>query len=182
MSTTQSQTLLPTGTWNADAVHSQLGFEIAYMGGTFRGTFSPFAATLEVAEDGQSHLEGTTQVASVKVQDSNLEAHLQTPDFFDAERHPELRFVSDDIVREGDSIAIRGDLTIRGTTQTVELAGSVQDGIVDAYGNERVRFSLEGGIDRVQFGVSWNTPLPSGDPALAQDVVLTAELSLRKAQ
>ena len=71
---------------------------------------------------------------------------------------------------------------IRDTTQTVELAGSIQDDIVDAYGNARVRFSLEGAIDRSQFGVSWNTPLPSGDPALAQDVVLTAELSLVKAQ
>ncbi len=182
MSTTQSHTVLPTGTWNADAVHSQIGFEIAYMGGTFRGTFSPFAASLEVGEDGQAHLEGTTQVANVKVQDPNLEAHLQTPDFFDAERHPELRFVSDDIVRDGDAVTIRGDLTIRGTTQSVELAGTLQDGIADAYGGERIRFSLEGTIDRSQFGVSWNTPLPSGDPALAQDVVLTTELSLVKAQ
>lgn len=182
MSTIESRTILPTGTWNADAVHSQLGFELAYMGGTFRGTFSPFAATLEVAGDGQAHLEGTTQVANVKVQDPNLEAHLQTPDFFDAERHPELRFVSDDIVREGDSITIRGDLTIRGTTQSVELAGSVQDGIVDAFGNERIRLSLEGAVDRLEFGVSWNTPLPSGDPALSKDVALTAELSFVKAQ
>lgn len=182
MSTIESHTVLPTGIWNADAVHSQIGFEIAYMGGTFRGTFSPFAATLEVGEDGHAHLEGATQVANVKVQDPNLEAHLQTPDFFDAERHPELRFVSDDVVREGDAVTIRGDLTIRDTTQTVELAGSIQDDIVDAYGNARVRFSLEGAIDRSQFGVSWNTPLPSGDPALAQDVVLTAELSLVKAQ
>jgi polyisoprenoid-binding protein YceI len=182
MSTTQSHTALPTGTWNADAVHSQIGFELAYMGGTFRGTFSPFEATLEVAEDGQGHLEGTTQVANVKVQDPNLEAHLQTPDFFDAERHPELRFVADDVVRDGDAVTIRGDLTIRGTTHAVELAGSIQDGIVDAYGNARVRLSLEGGIDRLQFGVSWNTPLPSGDPALAQDVLLTAELSLVEAQ
>src|SRR5688572_26962791 len=112
MSTIQNHTDLRTGIWNADAVHSQIGFEIAYMGGTFRGTFSPFEATLEVGEDGQVHLEGTTQVANVKVQDPNLEAHLQTPDFFDAERHPELRFVADDVLRDGDAVTIRGDLTI----------------------------------------------------------------------
>ena len=102
------RTQLPAGTWNADAVHSQIGFEIAYMGGTFRGTFSPFDASLEVAEDGQAHLEGTTQVANVKVQDPNLEVHLQSPDFFDAERYPELRFVSDDVVRNGESVDVRG--------------------------------------------------------------------------
>lgn len=176
------RTQLPAGTWNADAVHSQIGFEIAYMGGTFRGTFSPFDASLEVAEDGQAHLEGTTQVANVKVQDPNLEVHLQSPDFFDAERYPELRFVSDDVVRNGESVDVRGELTLRGTTEQVALAGTVQDGIVDGYGNERIRVTLEGTIDRSAFGIEWNMQLPSGENALPNDVRLTAELSFVKAQ
>ena len=182
MSTIESRTQLAAGTWNADAVHSQIGFEIAYMGGTFRGTFSPFEATLEVAEDGQAHLEGATQVANVKVQDENHETHLQSPDFFDAERTPEIRFVSDDLERDGEQVTVRGDLTIRGTTRTVELDGTIEEGIVDGYGNERVRLSLAGTIDRSQFGVDWNMQLPSGDPALPNDVALTGELSFVKAQ
>jgi polyisoprenoid-binding protein YceI len=179
---TISTTQLPTGTWNADAVHSQIGFEIAYMGGTFRGTFSPFEATLEVAEDGATHIEGSTRVANVKVQDPNLEVHLQSPDFFDAERYPELRFVSDDVVRNGESVTVRGDLTLRGETGTVELAGTMEDGIVDGYGNERIRLSLGGTIDRSAFGINWNMQLPSGENALPNDVRLTAELSFVKAQ
>jgi polyisoprenoid-binding protein YceI len=179
---TLPKTQLPAGTWNADAVHSQIGFEIAYMGGTFRGTFSPFEATLEVDEDGSAHLEGSTKVADVKVQDPNLEVHLHSPDFFDSERHPELRFVSDDIVRNGESVTVRGDLTLRGRTETIELAGTIQDGIVDGYGNERVRLSLAGTIDRSSFGIEWNQELPSGESALPNDVRLTAELSFAKAQ
>jgi polyisoprenoid-binding protein YceI len=179
MSTIES-TKLPTGTWNADAVHSQIGFEIAYMGGTFRGTFSPFDASLDVREDGSAHLEGATQVANVKVQDETLETHLQSPDFFDAERTPEILFASDDVQRDGDRLTIRGELTIRGTTQPVELAGALQEGITDGYGNERVRFSVEGTIDRSQFGVNWNMPLPSGENALPNDVRLTGELSFVK--
>jgi polyisoprenoid-binding protein YceI len=182
MSTIESTTALPTGTWNADPVHSQLGFEIAYMGGTFRGTFSPFEATLEVREDGSAHLEGATQVAGVKVQDPNLEAHLQSPDFFDAERFPEIRFASDDVVRQGEAVTVRGDLTIRGETEEVELRGTLAEGIVDGYGNERVRLSLAGTIDRSRFGVNWNMALPSGDPALPNEVALTGELSFVKAQ
>ena len=181
MSTTQT-TQLPTGVWNADPVHSQIGFAIAYMGGTFRGTFSPFEATLEVAEDGSAHLEGSTQVSGVKVQDPNLETHLQSPDFFDAERTPELRFTSDDVARNGEAVTIRGDLTIRGTTREVELRGTIEDGIVDGYGNDRVRLSLEGTVDRTQFGVSWNMALPSGEPALPSEVTLTGELSFVKAR
>jgi len=163
-------------------VHSQIGFEIAYMDGTFRGTFSPFEASLEVGDDGAAHLEGATQVANVKVQDENLETHLQSPDFFDAERTPEIRFTSDDVSRNGESVVVRGDLTIRGTTEEVELRGTIQEGIVDGYGNERVRLSLAGTIDRSHFGVDWNMALPSGDNALPNDVALTGELSFVKAQ
>jgi polyisoprenoid-binding protein YceI len=177
MSTIESPAaVLPTGTWTADPVHSQVGFALAYMGGTFRGTFSPFEATLEVAENGTARLHGVTQVANVQVQDENLEAHLQSPDFFDAERTPEIRLVAEDISRRDEEVAIRGELEIRGTSQPVELRGQVVDGIVDAYGKERVRLTLEGSLDRTDFGVSWNMPLPSGDPALATDVSLTGEL------
>ena len=176
MSTIESHTVLPTGIWNADAVHSQIGFEIAYMGGTFRGTFSPFAATLEVGEDGQAHLEGATQVANVKVQDPALEAHLQTPDFFDAERHPELRFTANDIDLDSETVRARGELTIKGITKPVEVSGTLTAPIVDAYGNERIGLELSTTVNRHDFGVSWNIPLPTGQPAVGDEVKIVAEL------
>ena len=78
----------PAGTWSADPVHSHVSFEIAYAGtNTFRGGFREYAATLE---DGV--LEGSAQVASVDVKDEQLNGHLLTPDFFDAERFPEITF------------------------------------------------------------------------------------------
>jgi polyisoprenoid-binding protein YceI len=88
MSTTETQAV-PTGTWVVDPVHSNIGFAVDYMAGTFHGTFTDFDA---VVTDGV--LKGSAKVASVQVKDPNLEAHLQTPDFFDAERHPELAFQS----------------------------------------------------------------------------------------
>lgn len=182
MSTIESRTALPTGTWNADAVHSQIGFEIAYMGGTFRGTFSPFEATLEVAEDGQAHLEGTTQVANVKVQDESLEAHLQTPDFFDAERFPELRFRAEGIDATGGTLHAEGDITIKGVTRPVEISGTVTPPAPDAYGKQRVGAVLAATVNRHDFGVSWNAPVPGGDMALADDVTINAELFFTKAE
>src|SRR5690242_12313633 len=90
MSTIETTTALPVGAWNVDPVHSQVGFAVEYVVGTFRGSFSPVDAKLDVAEDGAATLSGKAPVSGVKVQDENLEAHLQSPDFFDAERAPEI--------------------------------------------------------------------------------------------
>jgi polyisoprenoid-binding protein YceI len=145
------------------------------MAGTFTGTFSDFDVSVA---DGV--LNGTAKVASVQVKDPNLEAHLQSPDFFDAERYPELAFVSRSIVRSGDELAIKGDVIIKGHTEPVELTGTITEPIADPYGGTRYGLKLETTIDRRTFGISWNNPLPSGDPALLNEVVLSADLQLSK--
>src|SRR5438876_10976122 len=103
--TTEIRQALPTGTWKLDPVHSTIGFEVAYMAGAFRGQFREVEASLEV--DGENaRLTGVAQVGSVDVKDENFAAHLQSPDFFDAELHPELRFFSTDI-EDRDELTVR---------------------------------------------------------------------------
>ena len=174
MSTTETQAV-PAGTWAVDPVHSNVGFAVDYMAGTFHGTFNDFDA---VVTDGV--LKGSATVASVQVKDPNLEAHLQTPEFFDAERHSELTFRSKSIERDGDQVRIDGEITIKGHTEPVELTGLISDPIADPYGGERFGLTLEAVVARDRFGVSWNNPLPSGEPALSSEVTLTAELQLSK--
>lgn len=167
---------LHAGAWHADPAHSRVEFAIDYMTGTFRGSFSPFQATLT-----NGTLRGSADVADVKVQDENLTAHLQSPEFFDAERTPTISFESSDIAVEGSKVTVPGELTIRGVTHPVELTGTVSEPITDPYGRERIGLLLEGGVDRTAFGLAWNNPLPTGEPALANDVRLTAELYLVRA-
>src|SRR3990170_4446717 len=124
MSDQITQQALPTGTWSGDTVHSTIGFAVPYLAGSFQGTFSEFDARLS---DGA--LRGTAEVGSVQAKDPNLEAHLQGPEFFDA---------------------------------------------------ERFRLQLETTVDRTKFGLNWNNPLPSGDPALANEVTIIADLQLVK--
>lgn len=181
MSTTiDAPQTLPAGTWTVDPVHSQVGFAVAYHVGTFRGSFAPVQATLEIGEDGQARLTGSAAVSGVKVQDENLSAHLQSPDFFDAERTPEIAFASTAIRPSGEELEIEGELTIRGVTLPVTARGRV--GEQREY-MERPYFGLElhATIDRTQFGLSWNNPLPNGNPALANEVTVTAELFLTRA-
>jgi polyisoprenoid-binding protein YceI len=175
MSTT-TVTIAPAGTWSLDPIHSRVDFEVSYLAGTFKGEFHEIAAELTVAGE-RASIDGTAKVASVDVKDENLAAHLQSPDFFDAERHPELRFRAEDIRLEGDgNVSVDGELTIKGVTRPVRVTGTVTAPIADAYGNDRVGLKLRTSVDRTQFGVDWNQPLPSGDPALANDVTILAEL------
>jgi polyisoprenoid-binding protein YceI len=174
MSTTETQAL-PSGTWSVDPVHSSVGFGVDYMAGTFTGTFSDFDVSVT---DGA--LQGSAKVASVQVKDPNLEGHLQSPDFFDAERYPELTFRSNSIERDGDELRIDGEITIKGHTETAQITGVISDPIVDPYGGTRYGLKLETTIERNRFGVSWNNPLPNGEPALANEVLLTAELQLAR--
>jgi polyisoprenoid-binding protein YceI len=181
MSTTVEATqVLPAGTWTIDPVHSHVSFAVGYHVGTFRGSFSPVGARLDVDEDGNARLTGSTRASAIQVQDENLAAHLQAPEFFDAERTPEILFASTAIRPSGDEIEIDADLTIKGTTVPVTARGKVGEQKVYM---DRPYFGLEleATLDRTRFGIDWNNPLPSGDPALANDVTVTAELYLTKA-
>jgi polyisoprenoid-binding protein YceI len=175
MSTTDTQQAVPTGTWNVDKVHSNVGFAVDYLSGTFTGSFNDFDAQLA---DGA--LKGSAQVASVQVKDPNLEGHLQAPDFFDAERYPQLSFESKDVTRSGNDLTIAGEITIKGHTEPVEITGVISDPIQDPYGGERLGLKLEAKVDRTAFGVSWNNPLPSGEPALSNEVTIIADVQLSK--
>jgi polyisoprenoid-binding protein YceI len=168
---TERRTPVPAGTWVLDPVHSTIGFELPYLGGTFRGRFNDVDAKLAA-----DSLSGSARVASVDVKDANLAAHLQSPEFFDVDRHPELTFVSDSIERDGDQLNVNGEIAIRGTTKPVALVGTITDPITDAFGQERVNVKLETTVDRTEFGLNWNMPLPNGQPALQNEVTLVAEL------
>ena len=175
MGSTETLTIAPVGTWELDAVHSDVGFEVEYLGGTFKGTFREIDATLVVG-DGAVSLEGSAKIASVDVKDENLAGHLQSPDFFDAERYPEIRFTAKDISLDGETVKVEGDLTIKGVTHPADVTGTVTSPLTDPYGRERIGLTLNTRVDRTRFGVNWNNPLPNGEPALANDVAVVAEL------
>jgi polyisoprenoid-binding protein YceI len=174
-----TKAIAPAGTWSADPVHSNVSFEIGYAGvNTFRGSFRDFAATLE----GDS-LEGSAQVASVDVKDAQLNGHLQTPDFFDAERHPQMTFHTTELVRhEDNTVSGKGELTIKGVTRPITLHGSIAPATsTDPFGRVRLGLKLASSIDRTEYGIDWNAPNQSGGDYLGNDVKLIAELAFVKA-
>jgi len=169
MSTTEQQV---TGTFAADLVHSHVGFEVPYAVAMFSGEVTDFTASLV---DG--HLEGSAKIESIKLKDENLQAHVLSPEFFDAERHPVLTF-SGDVARDGDRATIEGEITMKGITQPATLEGTIVGPTVDHFGATRVGLKLETVVDRTAFDMKWNMPLPNGEPALGNEVTLKADLTL----
>ncbi len=167
--------IVPAGTWEADPAHSQVDFAVKHMGiSTVRGTFPDVSATLVGGE--APTLAGSIRVASVSTKDENRDAHLRSPDFFDAERHPEASFEATFISPE----RVVGQLTLKGVTREVELRATFTGPDTDPWGSERLGLELEGSLDRRDYGISWNTPLPSGGLLLEDEVKLLASLSFVK--
>jgi polyisoprenoid-binding protein YceI len=169
----QTQQGVPTGTWKADTIHSSVSFEVPYAVATFKGEVPDFEAALV---DGR--LTGAARIASLQTRDENLTAHLSSPEFFDAERFPEVRFESETLRRDGDEVTIDGSITIKGVTRPATLTGTIVGPTVDHFGANRVGLKLRTTVDRTQFGMNWNMPLPNGEPALSHEVTLDADLTL----
>jgi polyisoprenoid-binding protein YceI len=165
----------PAGTWQLDKIHSAVAFQVPYLAGAFNGSFRDFEGTLDLSEDSAA-LTGTAKVASVDAKDDNLAAHLQSPDFFDAESHPELSFSSDRIALDGESVRVSGEITIKGVTREIAATGAAHGPVANLQGDDSLRLQLATTIDRREFGVSWNAELPGGGQALSNDVTILAEL------
>ena len=177
----QTEQQIAAGTWKSDSVHSTVGFAVKHhVVATFRGKFTDYEATLTGGDEPK--LSGVVKVASVKTEDENQQGHLQSPDFFDAERHPEFTFESTSIRRDGETFSADADLTLKGVTKPVTVSGTIVGPVSDPYGGERLGLTLETSIDRTAFGIDWNSPLPGGGLAVSNEVKLIAELELVKEQ
>lgn len=170
--TDQAVPVVPTGTWALDGTHSSIGFSVLYMGvAPFAGAFREVEASLT-----ETGLVGTAKAGSIDVDDENLAGHLASPDFFDTAAHPTLRFESGPLTIEGSRVAVDGVLEIKGNRVPVALAGTITAPVADPWGNRKLGLTLSTTVDRTQFGLEWNGPLPEGGQMLANDVELTAKL------
>jgi polyisoprenoid-binding protein YceI len=179
MATAQAESTIPTGTWQSDSVHSHVGFAVRHVVGTFRGDFREFEATLSDAS-GEPRLSGHVPVESVRVDEENLYGHLLSPEFFDRERTPEIRFESTGISIEDGQIAVEGELTIKGITKPVAARGELAGPAPGPADSERIGIDLETKVDRHDFGLDWNMDLPGGGKALGDEVTLQVHLELVK--
>ncbi|MBA3364839.1 MAG: YceI family protein [Actinobacteria bacterium] len=178
---TQAPTL-PSGRWQVDPAHSSIEFGIKHLLiTTVKGKFGEFEGIIEVAEDGSAHASASVRSESIDTHEPQRDGHLRSPDFFDADRFPEIQFESSRIENvEGNRFRVRGDLSIRDATQELELEAELTGSAVDPWGNERIGLVLRGQLNPNDYGVDWNQELESGGNLLGDRVDIVVDVSALK--
>ena len=165
------------GTWTIDQVHTHVGFVIKHMMvSKIRGHFGAFSGQIVTADDPlASSVTASIDVASINTSNDMRDDHIRSADFFDAEHHPTMTFTSTQIRAENDGLFIDGDLTIRGVTKPVALEIETPEFGPGPQGM-KAGFSATAEINRSDFGVSYNGPIPGGGMALGEKVQIVLDV------
>ena len=175
-----------SGHYDIDVMHSRLGFVARHaMVTKVRGSFTEFAGSFDLAGSNwpASTAQVTIQVASIDTGNEQRDGHLRTNDFFDAPNHPQTTFTSTRVEQTAeDTVAVTGDLTIKGTTRPVTVEFVYTGSAVDPYGNTRIGFEGISTINRSDFGITFNAALDTGGVLVSDKITLEFDISAIKAQ
>jgi len=170
--------------WTIDASHSHVEFAVRHMMvATVKGRFADVKGTVmwDGADLSTAHVVVEIPIDTIDTKSDQRDAHLKSPDFFDAATHPTMSFKSTKVtVGGGSEFTIEGELTIRGTTRPITLAAESNGQLRDPWGMDRAGFSATGKIDRLAYGLNWNSALETGGFVVAQDVKIALEIELTK--
>jgi polyisoprenoid-binding protein YceI len=152
------------GTWDLDPVHSTIGFSVRHlMVSKVRGRFTTFEVQVVTAPNPlESTVAATVDLSSVDTGNETRDNDLRSTNFFDVQTHPMMTFASTRVEPDGANFRLTGDLTIRGVTRPVTLVVEINGFGPDPFGGTRAGFSATGEINRSDFGVSFNAPVPGG--------------------
>jgi polyisoprenoid-binding protein YceI len=171
------------GTWTIDPVHSDVGFVIRHvMVSKVRGHFTKFEGRIVTAADPlESTVTATIDLTSIDTSNQQRDDHIRSADFFEVEKYPTMTYHSSGIRRDGDDYVLDGELTLKGTTRPVplklEINGFGPDPFApDPLAGARAGFTATGEINRMDFDVSYNGPIPGGGVALGEKVQLVLEI------
>ena len=173
-----------TSTWSIDPTHTTVEFSVKHlMISTVRGHFGAVTGTIVLDEQNPLASSVTAEIdaTSISTRTEQRDAHLRSPDFFDVEKYPTIRFESTRVQRDGDHFDVYGNLTIRDVTREVVLHTTDEGRGGDPWGGQRAAFSATGKIDRQEFGLTWNQALETGGVLVGNEIKISLEVQAVKA-
>jgi polyisoprenoid-binding protein YceI len=170
--------------WKVDPAHSSVNFGVRHMlVATTRGKFTDYdvEANVDESDPAKSSAEVVIKAASVDTGEAKRDAHLRSADFFDVERYPDITFRSKRLVPKGEEeVELIGDLTVRDVTREVKLDGEWSKPQTDPFGVERSGISVEGKVNRKDFGLNWSAPVEMGGIVVGDNIKLSVDVELVK--
>jgi polyisoprenoid-binding protein YceI len=168
--------------WGYDASHAKVGFTISHFGiSETEGRFTKYDGVVlaDKPDFSDAKVEFTVDVNSIDTDDAQRDTHLKSPDFFDVAKYPSIIFKSTSLKPLGkNKYKLTGDITLHGVTRSIELEAVYRGTVVDPYKNTKAGFRITGGLDRTQFGLSWNGKLATGDMLVGNQVNLDINIEL----
>lgn len=175
--------LFAADTYTIDKVHSDVSFQVRHFVSKVRGDFADFEGTIQVdqARPEASSVVFTIKAASISTKNEGRDKHLNSPDFFDTAKFPEISFKSTKIAPAGkDKYNVTGNFTMHGVTKEITLPVTFTGTAKDPRGDERAGFELATTLNRKDYGVNWNKALDNGSFMLSDDVAVTISLETVK--
>lgn len=175
---------MATTKWLLDQTHSELGFKIKHlMISNVSGNFNKFEVEVETTGNDftTAAITAKIEVASINTNNEQRDAHLRTADFFEAENHPHIIFTSNRIEKlDDETFNIFGYITIKDTTKPIKLSVEYSGIAKDPWGNTKAGFTINGKINRKDFGVNYNAALETGGVMLGEELKVNGEIQLVK--
>jgi polyisoprenoid-binding protein YceI len=171
--------------WSIDPAHSEISFKVKHLMITnVKGVFKEFGANVYTTGDSfiTSDIDFSMNPVTVDTNDQQRDEHLKTSDFFDVDNYKQITFVGKSFEKADDSnYVLLGDLTIKDVTKQVKLEVEFGGVMKDPWGNEKAGFSINGKINRKDWGLNWNAALEAGGVLVSDDVKINCEVQLVKA-
>jgi polyisoprenoid-binding protein YceI len=168
-------------TWSIDKAHSKVGFSVTHMAvSEVEGNFKDFdASVVSKAEDfNGAEVTFSAKTASIDTDNERRDGHLKSPDFFEAEKFPDLSFKGN-LVKDGGKYKLKGDLTLKGVTKPVEF-DVTYGGSINTGRGVKAGFKLLGQINRQDFGLAWANKLATGEMVVSDKVDIVCKIELDK--
>lgn len=168
--------------WVLDPAHSELTFRVKHMMITHvKGEFREFSIDVEGEDITKSKIDVSVDASSISTHNTDRDNHLKSSDFFDVENHKELNFKSISFIQKDDAeYELKGILTIKGIRREVSLEVEFGGINTDPWGNEKAGFSIEGKINRKDWGLNWNAALETGGVLVSDEVKIAGEFQFVK--
>jgi polyisoprenoid-binding protein YceI len=167
----------------ADKAHTTVGFTVKHMViATVPGKFNDYSINFifDAKDLKNSSVKTTIKTASIDTDDEKRDGHLRSPDFFDAEKHPEITFESSSIMKKGNDYIAKGTLTMRGVSKEVELPFKILGPVQDPWGNTKLGIEASLTVDRQEYGISWSKSLDTGGLVVSDDVNIKLDVEMNK--